>query len=557
MLRRMTRLTTVTAWALAVWGCAEQNGDKAQPDAASSKLGRDSGAIESAEQDAGAATSEGAGTGSSSGATGDSSGATGDSADATGDSADATGDSADATGGSCHEQTGMCGADTSADTLGTTGGDDGANPDTGGNDTEWSTATGSDASSSGATSENDSEPSASGGGSSVTDAATGTDSSITGDSGSPDGGPDGGLTSSDVDGGAWSLDAGSSGGFGCDAFLGGEQCESCVVYVATNGDDGNTGESWQAPKATVQAAIDAAAERVGLGVAPRCSLWITKGRYLPVGEGRDATIQLRPKVDLFGGFEGFEQMLSERDENTLDTLLSGDLAGDDEPGNVTDHRGDNVYHVITGADDAMLERLTISGGHADGANGSLAYGGGLLARDSLLQVERCRFLHNYARGGGGLMLEGGTVSISRSEILENSATTGGGLYADSVGLHVDTTLFSKNQARFSGGAVVVYGGSRHPGAHFSASQFVDNAGLGAVTANGPTHLSNCVLSDNHSTALEVNDETYLNNCVIANNGGSAISVLAAVVDARNVTIAFNDGCELPPIRWTTSLCCLS
>ncbi|MBN8644324.1 MAG: hypothetical protein J0L61_03675, partial [Planctomycetes bacterium] len=88
----------------------------------------------------------------------------------------------------------------------------------------------------------------------------------------------------------------------------------------------------------------------------------------------------------------------------FETILSGDLNGDDGAGNKSDNCYQVVYHTLEGpmAGETMtLDTLTITGGYAvDSPSNSV--GAGLLARGNQWTLERVRFIDNQALGGGAL-----------------------------------------------------------------------------------------------------------------------------------------------------------
>jgi autotransporter family porin len=132
---------------------------------------------------------------------------------------------------------------------------------------------------------------------------------------------------------------------------------SVRVYVRANA-TGRDGKSWGTAFPTIQAGIDAVGKQGGGEV------WVAKGTYYPTtGNDRNATIQLRSGVAVYGGFVGTETRLEQRDWQQNQTILSGDIGRKDV-------RTDNSYHVVTGADNALLDGFLISGGYAMDAAGS-------------------------------------------------------------------------------------------------------------------------------------------------------------------------------------------
>ena len=87
----------------------------------------------------------------------------------------------------------------------------------------------------------------------------------------------------------------------------------------------------------------------------RPQVWVARGIYKPsAGADRDATFRLRRGVDLIGGFRGDETAPEQRDWTTNETVLSGAVGGRREEGSL---------HVVTGADDAVLDGFTIRDGY--------------------------------------------------------------------------------------------------------------------------------------------------------------------------------------------------
>ena len=102
------------------------------------------------------------------------------------------------------------------------------------------------------------------------------------------------------------------------------------------------GKSWTTAFASVQDALAAGAGEI----------WVARGTYRP-GADRQATFQLLPSGSLFGGFAGHETQRDQRDwQRNLTTL-----------------DGNGAYHVVTGADDAVLDGFTLTGGNAAGGVG--------------------------------------------------------------------------------------------------------------------------------------------------------------------------------------------
>ena len=134
-----------------------------------------------------------------------------------------------------------------------------------------------------------------------------------------------------------------------------------VVYVdVDNGKGPWDGNSWTTAYRTVQEGLGEAQESLGGAAKKGEEVWVAEGTYTPTSTtDRSVSIELRPGVALYGGFEGDETELGQRDWQRFVTTLSGDVG-------VQDVSTDNSYHVVVGADDALIDGFTVTGGYADG-----------------------------------------------------------------------------------------------------------------------------------------------------------------------------------------------
>jgi hypothetical protein len=176
----------------------------------------------------------------------------------------------------------------------------------------------------------------------------------------------------------------------------GEPGEDCVVHVdAAQGNDASHGFSWLSAKQTLGAGLE-------LAFLHDCDVWVAAGTYLP-SESDDPTesFVLFAGALVYGGFEGGEALLEERDFVANPTVLSGDLGAL----GVID---DNALHVVIGADGARLDGFEVTGGYArDPSAGS--DGAGLRVTEGSMTVANCRFSAN--RSGDAPPPEVGTIGV--------------------------------------------------------------------------------------------------------------------------------------------------
>ncbi len=290
--------------------------------------------------------------------------------------------------------------------------------------------------------------------------------------------------------------------------------ESTVVYV--NGDNGFgpwDGQSWATPYRTVQEGLDAAAEAGGGEV------WVAKGLYKPTDtKDRSQAIRLKPRVGLYGGFEGTETERDRRNWVAHETVLSGDITDGED-------RTQSSLHVVIGADDAVIDGFTIR----DGYN----LPGGPRAHHMTPEI----LLEGRGRGTGAAVLNFQCTTVVRNcTISDNVAAKGAGMYNIATktwppdGVQPTPTVinctFARNYAVGRGGAVS-NDLMTHP--TFIDCTFIDNVcdGKGGGMYNdfdcSPT-LVNCVFARN--TAQKgggmANDGMScptLTNCTFVDNYG--------------------------------------
>ncbi len=150
-------------------------------------------------------------------------------------------------------------------------------------------------------------------------------------------------------------------------------------------------------------------------------IWIKMGTYkCSLLNNRSHAFTIGSGVDVFGGFEGNENSLSERGNGT--TLFSGEIGGQ----SVTT---DNAYHVfninqqgIGYSDTATLNRVVISSGYANGTTLASQGGGIIIGTGTKLKISNTAIRGNTASGNGGAVFiqPSSFVKIDSSSITDNS-----------------------------------------------------------------------------------------------------------------------------------------
>jgi hypothetical protein len=152
-------------------------------------------------------------------------------------------------------------------------------------------------------------------------------------------------------------------------------------------------------------------------------------------DARTATFQLVDGVALRGGYAGIgEPDPSARDTALYETVLSGDLAGNDGPGDFENNE-ENSYNVVTASGTgltAVLDGFTVSGGNADGLDTdplSWRRGAGIWNLTGSPTVTDCVITANSADLGGGMYNRTNShPEIQDCHFTGNSAMYGGGMY---------------------------------------------------------------------------------------------------------------------------------
>gem|GEM_PF-305830 len=288
-----------------------------------------------------------------------------------------------------------------------------------------------------------------------------------------------------------------------------------VYYVDDDATGENDGSSWSNAFTHLQDALNVAAGGDEIRVA--------QGTYRPndgvvgIRGERELTFQLKNGVTVKAGYAGFgEPDPDARDVELYETILSGDLSGNDEPDFV--NNDENSYHIVNGAgtsSTAVLDGFIITGGNANGSSNN-AVGGGMFMGDySSPTVLNCTFRGNSAINGGGMFIEEGGASIIKNCIFSrNSAgNKGGGLFGkDECDFTLINCIFTGNMADFGGG-MYNFGGdmSRQSLTNCTFYRNSANSNGGGIynTLRSSSTLTNCIFWRNgDNSGMGVSAQIY-------------------------------------------------
>jgi hypothetical protein len=266
------------------------------------------------------------------------------------------------------------------------------------------------------------------------------------------------------------------------------------------------GKSWSTAFKTIQPAIDLA------GSAGGGEVWVARGLYREArshiwANANTGSLALQPGVTLLGGFAGNETSSDARDVKQNPTVISGKTARDGNP----------AYHVVIGANNAVIDGFTVRDGLENGEHVDHKSGGGIFCVLHRMTIRNC--IVEYCGDdnlGAGIFAWDGKLDVISTTVRNNRCDyiktnpeehgCGGGLAYLSPrppqptdGLRVESCTFENNASAGRGGGLYV----RKSAATIVNSTFEHNNGLwgGGVAAyvDSSVSISSSAFTNNVST----------------------------------------------------------
>lgn len=303
--------------------------------------------------------------------------------------------------------------------------------------------------------------------------------------------------------------------------------EGKIRYVKPQASGTGSGLSWDNASANLQEMIEAssAGEEV----------WVAKGTYKPVdmpglagtAGGRSVSFVLKSGVGVYGGFSGNEVRRSDRNVESNETILSGDVG-------VPGDESDNAYHVVVSVNNTgntVLDGFTITGGYASGAGNdvvsnvpvSQGSGAGIyIIGSQKLKLSQLTISGNQVQStdgvGAGLYIDQSQTEITQSLVSDNlSKNQGAGFYLIGTAalpnqVAFSSVIFKNNRAQknAAGGYVRYY-----TRAEFDDVRFEDNSGTEAAAIHAAGELD-------FFTNIKITNSTFSNNHATNGNGGAML-----------------------------------
>jgi len=294
-------------------------------------------------------------------------------------------------------------------------------------------------------------------------------------------------------------------------------------------------------------------------------IWVATGTYKPdLGDGitlgdRKASFSPPGGVSLYGGFAGWETTRSQREWMENETVLSGDLQGDDvgEAGADNASLLDNSFQIVRIVQPSATVRIdgfTISNGNALGGLlevGAAIYVGGDESPEKRNGLELANSLiTSNVSWAGNVFGEGARILVSNSTIRENVSIYGAGFYGLSGVASFQGVSFTSNAAG-TGGAI--YADLAH--VELIRSTLFDNVAEAApaISAHQSEDFGvwNCLVIGNRATSSGVGALSFQRtNAIVVNsvlsgnshesNGGAMTVEDNSNVDVLNSVFMYNN-----------------
>ena len=295
------------------------------------------------------------------------------------------------------------------------------------------------------------------------------------------------------------------------------------LYVDETATGNNSGDSWANAFTNLQNAITQSTDGD--------EIWIAGGTYKPHSSLRAEYFNIaKPDLSIYGGFVGTETQLSERIFGANETILSGDLAGDDNllienhnQNNGNTNRLNNSVNIIkigASGNNLLLDGVTVSNAH-----NNLGNRGAALVKEKSVQkltIRNCVFKQNFVDiGAAGLEAEFtlatgllGELIIENCEFSNNHAAYAAGIYVfaredDNLNVSIENTLFNNNVTQD-----------------------------GSLGLSAPASWFNAI-GPNANITLNLTNNTYVNHLDNSTRGGFGTAERAVVILTETATSTIN------------------
>ncbi|MBI2280020.1 MAG: T9SS type A sorting domain-containing protein [Bacteroidetes bacterium] len=305
------------------------------------------------------------------------------------------------------------------------------------------------------------------------------------------------------------------------------------TYVNANATGANNGTSWT----DAYTDLHSATYNTTSG-----EIWVAQGTYVPSktftnnipGNNSLKTFRVQFNVQVYGGFNGTETTLNQRNWKNNPTIISGDVGGGLKSYNVIRFDGNDNTTVLDG--------FIVQDGLANGTTEFL--GGAIYSSNASPTIRNCKFINNSAQqyGGAVYLSVGSTPQVLNCEFTNNTTTQydGAALYINGgTSAVVANCLFNGNiSSSGSAGAVVILNTAT---SQVNNCTFVNNQ---AASASAGKTLF--LLRTTGSPVMSVNNCVFYNNLPIGygdvnRSSSSSYTANNCYSDAGNTGFTNNNG----------------
>ncbi len=321
-------------------------------------------------------------------------------------------------------------------------------------------------------------------------------------------------------------------------------------YVKPTATGTGDGSSWANASGNLQTMINAS--------AANDKVWVARGTYKPHATDRNVSFTMKNGVAIYGGFVGTETLLSQRNWSTNQTILSGDLLGDDiitgsGASLLITNNTENSYHVVFNDNNglnntAILDGFTVSGGHANGTTSPNNIGGGIYNNSTSPSLSNLTFSANKASSGGGIYNNStSSPSLSNVTFSMNYGLTGGGMFNSNSSPSLTNVTFLDNLAPAAGGGMFNSNSSPSLNNVTFLGNYGQNDGGGIYNNSSSPSLNNVIFSGNRSQngggMANYSSSPSLSNIIFSGNnarfGGGMKNNNFSSPNLNNVTFSGN------------------
>lgn len=364
-----------------------------------------------------------------------------------------------------------------------------------------------------------------------------------------------------------------------------------VYYVRTNGNDNNTGLSWDQAFATVRKAVETADGKTVINGKPQ--VWVAAGTYRqkPVNYN---CFEIKDGVNVYGAFPATGNPgMEDRYPLLSQYIYNGSASDDSQYETILTQDGSSNCRILSQADkynpnnnnqdfqyETTWDGFTITGGTLKEMASRSGGGGARIFKN--VSLKNCVVYNNSnsptntvswtdARGGGVYCDEGSIINCylinnSMTETTKAGAFYGGGAYLYTGTMYNCVVANNQIKARFADGAGLFLESAtfyNNTVVNNTAETYEPTTSLGqtdnnfrcsggiTVWKNGILDLYNCIISGNNGYLKGPNNSVYGNSNCAAQNGtinlyscllNSETDNLQVKTNNGEVIIAFDDNC---------------